>query len=572
MALPYLIDSRRLTGPSLLLSGPGAIIEVTPPEEEASKLISYWRHFMRGMHQRLGWEKEQIATRRLGANAMLAISAPVDLLMLATYMNEWCWDAALARFEGDRFESLPEVGERYNRRAERRTNLPYRKLYDAAARRKVQLQLGDGDLSLGEGARCDSWPVDQVPDLAGLDWKRYRHWIPTAIVTGTNGKTTTTRMLVRILTAAGYTPGFCSTDMVQIGDEILDRDDYSGPGGARAVLRHPATTAAVLETARGGLLRRGLQVRQADVGVVTNIGEDHLGDLGINTIEQLAEVKFLIQHGLGARAPMVVNAEDVHCRRHARRLNRPVLWFALRPPRPSVTQGAKQLAGVMTVVDGAICLLRGKQQRKIIEVTQIPATHGGNASHNVANALAAAAAAVAMKVPLEAIREALSTFGADPGDNPGRATLFEINGARVMMDFGHNPEGVRAIFQITERLPRKRLLVSFGQAGDRTDQAMRDLADALADQIPDRVIIKEMNKYHRGRGAGEIPALLRDQLLIRGLTPEQLAEAHSEDEVLEQTLAWLQPDDLAILFVHSDIERISAELARLAAQPTGNAP
>ncbi len=261
MGLPYLIDSRRLTGPSLLLPGPGAIIEVAPPEDEASKLIAHWRYFMREMRRRLGWQGMPIATRRLGSNAMLAAGAPVDMLALATYLNEWCWDAAIARFDGDRFESLPEAGERYNRRVERRLNLPYRRLYNAAMRRKVQLQLGDGDISLGEGERCQTWNTDEVPAPSELDWARYRHWVPTAIVTGTNGKTTTTRMLVRILEAAGHTPGFCSTDLVQIGDEVLGRDDYSGPGGARAVLRHPKTTAAVLETARGGLLRRGLQVR-----------------------------------------------------------------------------------------------------------------------------------------------------------------------------------------------------------------------------------------------------------------------------------------------------------------------
>lgn len=563
MALPYLTDSRRLTGPSLLLPGPGAIIEVEPPVEEASKLISHWRYFMRGLHQRMGWKKQPIATRRLGANAMLATAAPVDLLHLATYMNEWCWDAALCRLDGDRFESLAEAGERYAGRAERRANLRYRRLYSAANRRRVQLQLGEGDISLGEGKHCKVWDIDEVPDLRELDFSTFRHWIPTALITGTNGKTTTTRMLAKILIAAGHNPGFCSTDVVQVGDEIVDRNDYSGPGGARAVLRHPDTTAAILETARGGLLRRGLQVRYADVGVVTNVGDDHLGDLGINTVEQLAEVKFLIQHGLAAGAPMVVNAEDVHCRRHARRMKRPVIWFSLRPPSVKLLAGTQRPAGVMTVREGRLHFERGRKRLALIAADAIPACHGGSATHNIANALAAAAAALAMKVPPEAINQALSEFGSDPKDNPGRATLFNIAGATVLMDFGHNPEGVRAVFNIAEGLPRERLLVSFGQAGDRTDQALRDLSDALADQKPDRVIVKEMNKYHRGREAGEIPTLLRGQLLARGLVEDQLAQARSEDEVLAQTLEWLQPGDLAILFVHSDIERISDELSRL---------
>lgn len=566
MELPYLIDSRRLTGPSLLLPGPGAIVEVEPPAEQASKLISHWRYYMRGLHERMGWKKMPIATRKLGANAMLATAAPVDLLHLATYMNEWCWDAALCRLDGDSFESLPEAGERYTGRAKRGANLPYRRLYNFANRRRVQLQLGEGDISLGEGKHSLVWDIDEVPAHKELDFSAFRHWIPTAIITGTNGKTTTTRMLAKILTAAGHTPGFCSTDVVQVGDEVVDRNDYSGPGGARAVLRHPNTTAAILETARGGLLRRGLQVRYADVGVVTNVGDDHLGDLGINTEEQLAEVKFLIQHGLASGAPMVVNAEDVHCRRHARRMKRPVIWFSLRPPSEKLLSGTQRPAGVMTVRDGKLCFERGAKTIELLAASDIPACHGGKATHNVANALAACAAALAMKVSPAAIRLAMGKFGSDPKDNPGRATLFKIAGATVLMDFGHNPEGVRAVFKIAQDLPRERLLVSFGQAGDRTDQALRDLSDALADQGPDKVIVKEMNKYHRGREAGEIPALLRDQLLTRGLREEQLTAATSEDEVLAQTLEWLRPGDLAILFVHSDIERISDELGRLSSQ------
>ncbi|MCB0811487.1 MAG: hypothetical protein KDB96_19590, partial [Flavobacteriales bacterium] len=201
----------------------------------------------------------------------------------------WAWEAALAHLHGERYESVTDAAERYARRARRQANLPLRRLYRQAWRRNVQLQMGD-DLSLGEGARSQVWSFDEAPDPTEVDFQPFRHWVPTAIVTGTNGKTTTTRMLAKILNAAGHRTGFCSTDVVQIGDEVIDRDDYSGPGGARAVLRHPATTAAVLETARGGLLRRGLQARLADVGIVTNVGEDHLGDLGIHTVEQLAEV------------------------------------------------------------------------------------------------------------------------------------------------------------------------------------------------------------------------------------------------------------------------------------------
>jgi UDP-N-acetylmuramyl tripeptide synthase len=563
MALPYLIDSRRLTGPSLLLGRPGAIIEVEPPSEICGKLITLWRRYLRGLHQRLGWQREEIATRRMGRNAMLAASAPIDLLMLASYLNEWSWEAALAHLAGERFESLPEAAERYARRLKRQQNLPLRRLYRQAWRRKVQVQVGD-DISLGEGARAQVWSFDDAPEPATLDFAQYRHWVPTALVTGTNGKTTTTRMLARILNQAGYTAGFCSTDVIQVGDSVVDRDDYSGPGGARAVLRHPDTTAAVLETARGGLLRRGLQARLADVGIVTNVGEDHLGDLGIHTIEQLAEVKFLIRLGLARNAPMVVNAEDIHCRRHARRLTGPVIWFAPDPPSQAVLRGTRRPYGLATVRAGRLCFERLRKRVDLLAVTDIPACHGGSARHNIANALAAAAAALAMGVSAEHIATALSRFGADPADNPGRANLFSINGASVLMDFGHNPEGLRAVFEIARKVPRQRLLISFGQAGDRTDEAIRELSDVIAAEQPDRVLIKQMPKYARGRDLNEVPKLLVDRLLECGLPEERIEVVAGEHEAVADALAWLQPGDLAVLFVHGYIEQINAELAALA--------
>ena len=566
MPLPHLIDSRRLTGPSLLLSRPGAIIEVEPPAESMGQLVTLWRRYLRGLHQRLRWQREEIATRKLGPNAMLAATAPVDLLMLATYMNEWAWEAALAHLHGERYESVTDAAERYARRARRQANLPLRRLYRQAWRRNVQLQMGD-DLSLGEGARAQVWPFDEAPDPTEVDFQPFRHWVPTAIVTGTNGKTTTTRMLAKILNAAGHCTGFCSTDVVQIGDEVIDRDDYSGPGGARAVLRHPATTAAVLETARGGLLRRGLQARLADVGIGTNVGEDHLGDLGIHTVEQLAEVKFLIRLGLARGAPMVVNAEDVHCRRHARRLDGPVIWFAPRPPGAAVLRGTRRPGGLATVRDGRLCIERARRRIDLLAVEEIPACHGGSARHNVANALAAAAAALAMGAPVEAIRSGLASFGSSPLDNPGRANVFHIGDATVLMDFGHNPEGLRAVFEIASKLPRQRLLVSFGQAGDRTDAAIAELADVLADQQPDRVLVKALTKYARGRDPAEVPRILLQRLLERGLQAAQLQQVDGEHEAVAAALDWLQPGDLAVLFVHGYIEQINAQLAELAGQP-----
>jgi UDP-N-acetylmuramyl tripeptide synthase len=565
MGLPHVRDSRRLTGASLLLDAPGAVLEVEPPPATAAVLLRRWKREATLLARLLGWRDSAVVARAMPPSAMCALSAPVDQLMTATFVAEFAWELALAEVLDEPAPSRTRILERLARRARERDRPALRRLVDEARRARAQVLIGDGDISFGEADATVVYDQDAVPDDAALDWPHLRHRVPTALVSGTNGKTTTTRLIARMLAEAGRAVGYCCTDSVEVAGEVLDRDDYSGPGGTRRVLRHPRTAAAVLEVARGGLLRRGLSVRDAEVAVVTNIARDHLHDMGIHTLAQMAEVKFLLAKGLASRAPLVTNLEDPHCRAEAARLGRAVWWFAVDPAARRRAPKSAPIAGFATVRDGVLVLERGARRIRVLPVTEIALADGGHARHNVANALAATAAAFVLKTPLAAIRRALAEFGRDPADNRGRNNRYRIGGATVVADFGHNVDSLAAVFAGARAQRTARLAISLGQAGDRDDDAIRALGALAAAERPDLLVLKDMDKYRRGRAPGEIPRLMREGALAAGLPAAAIVDVGGDREALDRVLGWLAPGDLAVLFVHSEADAVLGELASRAA-------
>ncbi len=563
MALPFVTDSRRLTGASLVLGVPGAILEVCAPTQHRTKLRVLWRNYARKLLDRIGWEREQVVTRDQGGSQIFAVSAPIDGLLPATYVTEWAWEAALFRLQlGERPISLASICDDILSRIVTEAKPGLAALYLAAKRRGVTTLL-EKELSLGEGENCKIYPLDDLPLPDEIAWHPKRRRIPIALVTGTNGKTTTVRLLAKMARTAGFSAGFCSTDYVQVGDEILQRDDYSGPTGARFVLRHPNTELAILEVARGGMLRRGLQVSDADVGLVTNVADDHLGENGVHTLDQLAEAKFTIVRGLAPDAPVVVNADDLHCRAYARRLNHPLIWFSLDRPQLDILKGKRARLGVCYVDDGFLVREINGLRESVIAVVDVPITFNGAARYNTANALAALATASALNLPIKAVRRSLAEFGREATDNPGRANVFHINGAQVIADYGHNPEGIAALLQASMALPAKRRLVAVGLAGDRSDDAARQVGALLGQLKLDRIIVKELVGYLRGRVEGELSGILLKTLHAARVSKSKISYVRTDIEAMAQTLAWLKPGDLAVLFLHEDLIELTAQLAKL---------
>lgn len=342
-----------------------------------------------------------------------------------------------------------------------------------------------------------------------------RH-MPAISVSGTNGKTTTTRLIGHILQVGGRHVGITTSDGVLLDDALIEAGDLTGPYGARTVLQDPRVEVAVLETARGGMMLRGLGYESNNASVLTNVSSDHMDLHGIHTLPELAEVKSVIARITRPDGVVVLNADDPLVAQVAR-VVRAAVWWCSMGVAPARLRGLLARGGrVYTIQDGWLVELEDADRRPIIEVTDVPVTLGGLARHNIANALAAAAGARAMSATLEQVATGLRTFGAVAGQRNGRLDLYRRGDTTVIVDFAHNEAGVAAVLAVAEGLTGDRasrhgvrsLTVVVGTAGDRPDDTLRGIG-RLAALSADRVVIKETQQYLRGRTRASVVGELR---------------------------------------------------------------
>ncbi len=574
-AVIELRDSRRLTGPNILLSGPGAVIDVALSDADADRAEEAWRARVVEILAAVGWPSASPAVRRFPGGMNLGFGAPIDALYAATEVNEWAWSAAscdlAGLMPGDAgcdVEAIAEAAERLRSEIARESNPDLIRFRDAAREHSVTFLSDDDDASVGLGSGSRTWPVRQLPDPERLDWSAI-HDIPVALVTGTNGKTTTVRLLAAMARAAGFTPGNSSTDGIYVDGELLDAGDWSGPGGGRAVLRDPRVELAVLETARGGMARRGVALPRASVAIVTNVAEDHLGEFGVHDVDGLARVKLVVGRAIPRGGRIVLNADDpalvrnAELAREAGLLSAPFAWFGIDPGGPALKPRIEAGAEVATLQDGAFVFLYGEGRELAVPVDDVPLTLGGAARHNVYNCLGAIAVAGALRFPWEAVGTALREFEGSASDNPGRGNQYELGDVRVFLDFAHNPHGMEALAGMLAALPGKRRLIVLGQGGDRDDDSIRELARTAWKARPDHVIVKELEKYLRGRAPGEVPAIIEAALIDAGAPAEAIERADTEMDAVKQALRWAEPGDLILLIVHGKQSEATALLSSL---------
>jgi cyanophycin synthetase len=328
--------------------------------------------------------------------------------------------------------------------------------------------------------------------------------IPVISVTGTNGKTTTVRMISHILKTAGMRVAYSSTDGVYVDGELVEEGDYSGFGGAATALAAEPDI-AVLETARGGILLRGIGVSHNDVAVVTNVSEDHLGLHGIDTIDQLAEVKATVTKITRPEGWDVLNADDPRVLAMRRGATGQAWLCSLQAGHPAVRDVVADGGRGMTVLDGWMTMLDGSDARPIVPLVDVPVTIAGISSHNVSNAMQAAAAALGAGLPERAVVRGLRTFVLDPERNPGRANLFIIDGRIVVIDYAHNEAGMIGLIELCHGLRRagREVWLAICTAGDRTDKILHDFAYRAA-RGADHIAVAELLPYLRGRDRADV--------------------------------------------------------------------
>jgi len=386
--------------------------------------------------------------------------------------------------------------------------------------------------------------------------------IPIISITGTNGKTTTTRIIAHILRGSGSKVGYTTTDGTYIQNQQILYGDNTGPVSAQLVLKDPTVEVAVLETARGGIIRSGLGFDHCDIGVVTNITADHLGLKDINTLEDLARVKSVVPRSVSKKGYAILNAEDPLVYKMRELVNGHCVYFSMNENHPNIERQARRNRVSCVYENGFITILKGKWKVRVEKAINIPLTYGGRAEFMVQNVLAAALACFVHGVSLEDIRSGLRTFNAGTAQTPGRLNFVEIGDITVLMDYAHNPAGLNALKNFIEKLPFKHRTVVLNGTGDRRDDDLREFGKIAADTF-ERIIVRRGN-YLRGRTEEEMFRLLQEGIAQSENKPQVRIIAESRAAIhhaikngrkgeLIVTLADLVPMDISYVQEYRDI-------------------
>lgn len=369
--------------------------------------------------------------------------------------------------------------------------------------------------------------------------------IPIVAITGTNGKTTTTRLVRHCLSLAGYKVGMTSTSGIYIGNDCILKGDNTGPVSAKMVLSNKEVDAAVLETARGGIVKKGLGYDLADVGVIVNITEDHLGLDGLNTLEDLAYVKSLIVEAVKPKGYAVLNADDAMTNYLVEKVHCYKIFFSSRDNNTLVVNHIKNAGKAVYIHKNNIIIADGAKKTQLIGIDEIPITFKGLVECNIENSLAAVSALYSMNIPLEIIKMGLKTFKPDIMSNPGRFNIFNMGDFNVMLDYGHNPAGYNAVIKFARKMNADRLVGIIGVPGDRLDKNIREIGN-LCSKVFNRIYIKEDNDL-RGREQGEVAQILYNGVMEDGYKADNIKVIYSELEALETAMLDAQPGDLIIM-------------------------
>ncbi len=552
------VDScRRLTGPSLVWGETGAILDVLIADIDMQRVLDCWHRQLEALLEEIAWTEPRFTHRRFENGYNLLLAAPIDQLYSAVLTLETAWYCCACELLELTVESREQLLDDLRAQIQQEKNPALIEMADAAASHEVDFLVDDETISLGLGAGSLSYPIEAIPASAQLDWDSI-HDIPVALITGTNGKSTSVRLLDGIARAAGHVSGITSTDFVRVGDDVLDQGDYSGPGGARLLLRDQRLEIAFLEVARGGILRRGLPLRRARVALVTNIASDHLGEYGVNTLAALTETKFAVRRTLTDNGRLVANADDDETVNYlARGPQQNLCWFSLDKSNPQVQRHISLRQCCCYSEQGKLVYFDGDSFTDICAIEDLPMTLNGAATHNVQNALGAIGVATAMGYSAAQISVGLQNFRSNENDNPGRMNHFTLaNSVQVIVDFAHNAHGVTAMVDTVGRMPARQKWALFGSAGDRSDEDIKAMARALCSIAPDHVVITEIESYLRGRSPGEVSQIIKQACLQSGVDEANIHLFDAPLAGVKYALECMQAQDLGLFLILAERDQV----------------
>lgn len=562
-----LLDARRLTGPSYSSSSPLVVVELSlDPSEELGAVRAAYLGELARMREVLGLSPDvELRVERLRGGALFGYEAPIDVMLPCAEASEWAALSACERLSGRGALPLEPKRDEIAALMARDGSPRLLALQAEAARRGLPFLWDDERVSVGTGTGSLTFDRSAPPDPSDVPWESLAA-IPVALITGTNGKTTCTRLVARIAHEAGVRAGSTSSDEIAVGGELVERGDWTGPAAARTVLRRRDVELAVLETARGGILRRGLAVAACDAALITNVGDDHLGSYGIDDLDAMARVKAVVARAVRPSGTVVLNAHDPRLVALASSLAARVVFFADAdrddPEARAVVARQRASGGECVLADaGELRVATAGSTLAVVEVARVPVTFAGAARYNVENVAASIAMARALGMSHEAIVRGITGFS--PADNPRRGELLERRGVKVLLDFGHNPDGVRAVLGLVHRLRAGRpgrLTVVAGTAGDRSEHDVEEVVRAIVDARPDRVLVRELQGYQRGRAPGEVPRMFARALSACGFPEGSVAVVDSEVAALGATFASASPGDFVVVLVFLEHAAVHAFL------------
>ena len=530
-------------------------------------MLEAWRGRIERLREALGWPAGEIVARTHTGGASLAFAAPVDQWFSATEVNEWAWTSLVHERAPptirDGFDVLHAPGHAaswdaasawhtLHRHAAGERDESLATLVEVARVRGLTALIDDDVVSIGSGSGSLAWPRTMLPAVEAVAWDT-AHDIPIALVTGSNGKTTTVRLLAAMARAHGWRTAHSCTDGLFLDGRALDAGDYSGPAGARKLLRHPGAQAAILETARGGILRRGIAPQRAHCAVVTNISDDHFGEYGVHSLDDLGAVKLAVARVVATEGLLVLNADDAVLVKRGPALEQRIGWFAMNDHHPVLDAHRRRGGATCGVHDGRLRLVDRGEVHDLGDVADMPLTFGGRAGYNTANAAAAVLAAHALGIEPSTIAGVLARFGSERGDNPGRLQHWTIDGRVVLLDYAHNPDGLRGLLAVARSAAGENggLILLLGQAGNRGDAEIVELATVAAAAAPTRIVLKDIAGMLRGRAPGEIPAILRSALERTGVASTSIVECRDELEAAQLAVTSATAGDVVVLPIHS---------------------
>ena len=368
--------------------------------------------------------------------------------------------------------------------------------------------------------------------------------IPIIAITGTNGKTTTTRLINHILKGVGHTVGMCTTEGVYIKNRLIYPGDMTGPMSHGLVLSDPTIDAAVLECARGGILRAGLGYKECNVGVVTNVSSDHLGLKGIDTLKQLARVKSVIPQIVKKNGHAILNADDPLVAKMERYVSGETIYFSVNP-KNEIIKDHKKSNGISIVLENdQVCIYKGLWKYPLLPLNDIPITFDGKAAFNILNTLAAVGATFALGISDENIKAGISTFFPSYSQTPGRTTLEDLLRFKVLIDYAHNEAGYKALKEFALALPGERRILTLSLPGDRRDIDFERCSKIVSDGFDHIVVFED---YLRGKKIGGIMNLFKKYLLKYGVKKSKITTIHDEKEAMRFALDSARENDLVIL-------------------------